>query len=232
MTKFIEKIDKISKREPVVSVADQECAEIAHVRRKRIIKLKRDVERNFLAMGKELYNADKDEDWRFLGFSSMREYCDAPEESGGVSYSLGHANKLKNVYKKYIIDIGVSSMKQLEDVGIAKLYDMKEVINEDNTDEWLGKARTSSTKDLKKEIEDKGCLLSQVPEFVDVIISIINNMLDCFKRTYNYKEVDELDTDGGCKGCPKLRYCRIIAEAVNEFVANYRKQKGKKKVVK
>jgi hypothetical protein len=99
------------------------------------------------------------DDYTSLGFETFEELCEAPIESGGLNISRSYASQLVTTYKKFVKELGID-IKRLREIGIRKLYLIKNEINEDNKEEMLSMAESLTTKDLGlkiKKIDPETC---------------------------------------------------------------------------
>ncbi len=122
----------------------------AHERRDMFVQIH---QRSSLAELKLLYDMFSNRDWLNLGFERWQDYVEAPIDSGGIGVSREWATQLVQVYKKYIIELGLDEQKLLE-VSPRKLYQLKNVVNQDNVDDMLDKAKSLSLRDLTLEVSN------------------------------------------------------------------------------
>ena len=106
-------------------LVEQVDAEIAHLRREKILKLKRVGVMAWLELGKELYNAKIEKDWICLDFNSWNAYCAAPENSGGLDLSRNWVISFSEVYRVYQLKFSLPADRLLK-AGPSKLYEIKE----------------------------------------------------------------------------------------------------------
>ncbi len=112
-----------------------------------IVLLKDSIERSFLALGKELCEFDEMQHWETLGYNSFNAYVADPDVDIGAST----AHRLKRVYRKFVLEMGLSHGRLLE-AGNKKLEMIAAHVNEKNLEELLNKASALSRKDLRAEL--------------------------------------------------------------------------------
>lgn len=138
-------------------------ADDAFERHKHIIYLRNLVEQSFLDLGEELYLFDKYKQWETMGYSSFSAYLADPD----VDISQGVASKLIIIHKTYRLGLDYSPANMLR-AGYDKLYLIEPYVDDDNVDEWVEKAASTSRSDLRREIED----LKRSKYMIDVVVNI------------------------------------------------------------
>jgi hypothetical protein len=125
-------------------------AEEAHKRREAFIELHT---KSRLLELKLIYEIWKNKDWNVLGFKSFREYCEAPEPSGGLGISPAWGVQLAETYHKFVKELKVKE-KDILEIGARKLYQIRKLVTKENLEDWLFKAKTLTLADLNKEIKN------------------------------------------------------------------------------
>jgi hypothetical protein len=121
----------------------------AHSRRQRFVEFH---SQSKIIEMQVVYNMFTMDDYASLGFERFEDFCKAPIESGGLNISTSYASQLITTYEKFVKKLGVS-MERLRDIGIRKLYLIKNEINEDNKEELLSMAESLSSSDLGLKIK-------------------------------------------------------------------------------
>lgn len=112
----------------------------------RIKDAKRQVDRDNLVLGRELYVAFSSGDYKKGGgFTSFEDYA----ISRGID--PWRARRLRRIFKKFSKDIGVPFERML-DIGHERLKAIESVINRGNKDLWLSRAETLEFPDLMRKI--------------------------------------------------------------------------------
>ena len=70
-----------------------------------------------------------------------------------MDISTRTAYRLKAVYKKYVLDLGLEPLSLVAS-GYTKLSMIAEQVDSDNAAEWLAKAETLSRSDIIRELKD------------------------------------------------------------------------------
>lgn len=131
-------------------------AEDAHKRRELFIEVHT---KSRFAELRLIYEIWRNKDWNVLGFDSFREYCRAPEPSGGLGISPAWGLQLAETYQKFVKELGMKEQDVLE-IGARKLYQIRRVVTAENIDEWLHKAKTLPLAELAmetKNIDESKC---------------------------------------------------------------------------
>ena len=115
-------------------------------RYRRIVELKRQIEKNFLDIGQELYEFQRLGQWK-LNWPSFNSFLADPD----VNISKRHAYRLIRVWREYAIGLNVQS-EELIAIGGTKLEMMASYVDEKNIDKMLNMAATLSRSDLKAEL--------------------------------------------------------------------------------
>lgn len=123
---------------------------VAHKRRNEFIQLHTGSKILELRLLYEIY---KNKDWDNLGFEDFKSYCEAPVESGGLNISRAWAIEMALTYQKFVKELKLPEHRLLE-VGTRKLYCIKNVVNQENYEDWIGKAKFLSLKDLDLEVKN------------------------------------------------------------------------------
>jgi hypothetical protein len=124
----------------------------------KIVQLKKRCYESMEEMGKELYEIFMDYKEKpqkandMYGFESFNALLQAPEESGGIDFSRQTAYQMVRIYKTYVIDL--KSKTILQEVDYAKLDIIRPVIDRNNKDEWIGKAKALARGDLRIEVNE------------------------------------------------------------------------------
>jgi hypothetical protein len=125
-------------------------ANAAHLRREKFIEFHTKSKALEMRM---IYEICRQGDYQLLGFSNMRDYCEAPIESGGLDISYSWATQLSKVYEKYSIELGVSD-NELTALPLRKLYQLKDKVTKDNIKDITAKVLTTSLEDLQYADKD------------------------------------------------------------------------------
>lgn len=125
-------------------------AEVAFKLHESIVGLKRSVQQNTLQMGATLKELRDRKLYRLLDYPSFQAYCASPE----VSVKRSTAYAFIRVYEVFIERFKYP-VKQLETVDSKKLERILPVVDEENHQEWLEKARELSYTDLVTEIRQR-----------------------------------------------------------------------------
>lgn len=149
--------------QPVVVVPEEKFDLSSDDHRKRILELKDTIGNNSFELCKLLGIARQKERYKTWGYSTYKEYV---HTELGISYSKA----------KYMADlwlrVGKPNPKLLEKVsseGWDKAKQLVNVVNEENVDEWLSKAKHLNADDLKKEV--KSYLMKLVPNDAKAALS-------------------------------------------------------------
>jgi len=131
-----------------------------------LVNLKKEIGTNLLQMGKILYKI-KEERLYAPQYESFNEFLAMPE----LSFSRAMAYKAVVVYRVFVETYAAQDL--IEGIDPDKLYKIAGVVDNNNLDDWLGKARVLSRGDLTEEVrEAKGNkprpgLLELVEEFLE-----------------------------------------------------------------
>ena len=128
---------------------NQLTANAAHTRHLRLVELRNMGETIFLELGRELFEFERDKCYQALDYTSFNSYL----ASSGVDISTRTAYRLKAVYKKYVLDMGLEPLS-LVAAGYTKLSMIAPQVSSDNAAEWLAKAETLSRADIIRELRD------------------------------------------------------------------------------
>ena len=121
----------------------------AHNRHLHLVDLRNMGETIFLELGRELYEFERDRCYKALDFDSFNSYL----ASSGVDISTRTAYRLKAVYKKYVLDLGLAPLS-LVAAGYTKLSMIAPQVDSSNAADWLAKAETLSRADIIRELKD------------------------------------------------------------------------------
>lgn len=113
----------------------------------RIQDAKRQVDRDNLILGRELFIAFSSGKYKEGGFTSFEDYA----ISRGID--PWRARRLRRIFKKYSQDIGVPFERMLS-VGHERLKAIESVIDRGNKDLWLSRAETLDFPDLMKTVSE------------------------------------------------------------------------------
>lgn len=103
---------------------------------------------NALILGKLLAENVEYGFWRKLGFDSFTDFI----SQGGFSFTKRSAYNYIELWKlfvKFAIEF-----EEFVSIPYSKILKIKDVINEENLEEWLGKAKTLSRTDLELELKE------------------------------------------------------------------------------
>jgi hypothetical protein len=121
----------------------------AHKRRESFLELRNKL--RFIEI-RLIWEIWKEKDWQYLGFDTFGKYCTAPELSGGLGLSHSWAVQIAETYQKFVKELGMSE-KDVSEIGIRKLYEIRDLVNEKNLDDYLASARTLTLADLCKYLK-------------------------------------------------------------------------------
>lgn len=105
--------------------------------------------RSMLVYGEALYNLEKYEGYKELGFTSIYEYV---YEKFGRSKEA--TIKTINVYKKYVIELG-RSIDELVEIGIGKLSQMCAHVTPETIEMDLAEMENMTQKEIADKIKEK-----------------------------------------------------------------------------
>lgn len=132
----------IDNRTSEIVVADD-----AWERQQRIVVLRREIERNYLDVARELFDAYAAKDWKQLGYGSFSAYVADPE---GVNLSPRTAMQLMEVYERYIITFKLGPAPLLM-AGWEKLHRLLPFVTDDNVADLVADAGALSRSDLAEK---------------------------------------------------------------------------------
>lgn len=144
----------------VVSLDMSERERVAVETNNCIVNIKQIAEENYLELAKYLYEMFEKALYQELGFSHFSEYLKSPD----VNIEYRKANRLIETYKVFVLKYNVDKPLLLS-AGYSKLYLIHNQVNDENLDEWMGKAVSCTRKDLEAEVSDKGDEELEVPEY-------------------------------------------------------------------
>ena len=109
-----------------------------------IIKIKKQIHGDFLALAVCLKKVKREGYYLELGSDSFEEYCSQPE----IDLSANRCNKLIRIYDRWIEDYGYT-VKQIEGIDTECLDIAQSQATDETKEEWLEKARLLSRADLR-----------------------------------------------------------------------------------
>lgn len=130
--------------------------ELAETFLEETLDLKKNLEKNFLELGKrlmkirdeQLFNSTHESFVEFLWEAKLTEST---------------ASKLINVYQKFVVELGMSEDSILEAGGWTVVYKLKDVSTDKvKAKEWLEKASVLSPKDLENELKESKTGIAQI----------------------------------------------------------------------
>lgn len=204
MKKIFEKIEKKGALEK--KQEEESSPQLAHERREKIILLKQKGSLAFLEIGRELHFIEELEEYKILGFESMRAYLAAPEASGGLDITRSWLEQFKLNYEKFILELGYSN-NQIASLEPSKLIIIKNIVNKENADKWLEKVKTLSQSDLREEVRREKTGEKAKKEFLDVR----KELLFCLANKYS--AIDPYWVHE-CEKCPKISICQEIVRII------------------
>ena len=113
----------------------------------RIQGAKRQVDRDNLILGRELYIAFSSGEYKADGFTSFEDYS----ISQGVE--PWRARRLRRIFKKFSKDLGVSFERMLN-IGHERLKAIESVVMRSNRDLWLDRAEALTFPDLMRKVSE------------------------------------------------------------------------------
>ena len=123
-----------------------EQANSAHALLEELILAKYNIAANYLVIGGILSKIRRDGLFKMLGCDSFNEFLGMPE----VKLKHSKANYLAHIYELYKVKLGVDDSRLLK-IGIANLNLIAPVVESDK-EEWLSKAESLSSSDLRIEL--------------------------------------------------------------------------------
>lgn len=123
--------------DPLANIADL---------RERLKRRKDLVDSQYMKLGFDLFLVYNTEVYRKWGYETYGDYV-----WGELGIAVDTANVYRRLWKK-LQDLGLNEEK-LAGIGYSRAQLVSSVLKKDNLDEWLGKARTLSWKDLKSEVK-------------------------------------------------------------------------------
>lgn len=113
-----------------------------------IQRRKRNIERDFVEIAKDLWMVYKHQLWIELGFNNFIEFLYSPEVD--ITKSVGYG--LKDA--AMLLEEGVVTEDDMRGIGIAKMRILLPLLKEDanSKDEWLARAETLTSLDLEDAI--------------------------------------------------------------------------------
>lgn len=95
--------------------------------------------------------------WKKLGYESFSDFIGQSNFSFTSRTAYNYVDLWK-MFCKFAID-----MDRFTEIPYSKLLKLKDVITEENLEEWLEKAKTLSRTDLELEVREKNCQLAGKP---------------------------------------------------------------------
>ncbi len=89
--------------------------------------------------------------WKKLGYESFSDFVGQSNFSFTKRTAYNYVDLWK-MFCKFAVD-----MERFTEIPYSKLLKLKDIINEDNLDEWLEKAKTLSRTDLELEVMETNC---------------------------------------------------------------------------
>ncbi len=112
------------------------------------LKAKADIERGFLVVGERLYTIRKGELFK-PHWESFYEF------ELEFKWSPGTANKLINIYKKFVLEHKISPDRLVEAGGWSALAEVLPVVKtKKDAEHWLDQAKELTRDDLRKEVSE------------------------------------------------------------------------------
>lgn len=115
-----------------------------------LISLKRRVGLDSLQMARMLYHLHDEKNWHVIEpDATWSGYCASPE----LGISESSAGNLMRIYRKFVIDLGLSE-EDLVGIDSRKLSMILPAVTPDTVSELLSRARTLSRSDLAISLEE------------------------------------------------------------------------------
>jgi len=131
----------------MIHAAQQPSVDSAYERHLRIVALRRDAERTFLDLGRELDIFVRQKEYKLLGYTSVKAYCGDPDVK--LSYStIRRAIRVKRIF----IDKLKVPPEELIDIGMTNLDLLTPHINQENAERLLADAAALSKTDLEQTL--------------------------------------------------------------------------------
>lgn len=115
--------------------------------RNAILESVHSIDRNFLSLARNLHDVFKIRKYMDWGFATYEDYVNTE-----LQFSYRKAKHLTNVWEK-VEELDLDHAK-VEEIGWSKAAEIIKVMDKDNADEWLEKARESSFHALEDEVKD------------------------------------------------------------------------------
>lgn len=116
---------------------------------KRIIALKEQGVMVYLELGAYLSIIKQNKFYETLGYDTFWEYIGTPE----LGFRRDTAYRMMKIYEKFCVELALDP-GQVKEINWTKLRDIIPVVNKENSEEWLEKARTLSRSDLITEVRE------------------------------------------------------------------------------
>lgn len=127
----------------------QAKAEEAWQHHQMVLEGKKDTVMGIIKMGAGLTPIKQNEEWRDMGYSSWRNYCNSPE----VSVAMRTANRAVKIYDNLVEGLDIEPDK-LSGIDQVKLEEITKVVNENNKEQWLAEAKELSREDVRKRVRE------------------------------------------------------------------------------
>lgn len=124
-------------------------AEEAWQHHQMVLEGKKDTVMGIIKMGAGLTPIKHNEEWRDMGYTSWRNYCNSPE----VSVSMRTANRAIHIYDGLVEGLDIEP-DRLAGIDQVKLEEITKVVNEDNKEQWLAEAKELSREDVRKRVRE------------------------------------------------------------------------------
>lgn len=124
-------------------------AEEAWQHHQMVLEGKKDTVLGIIKMGAGLTPIKHNEEWRDMGYTSWRNYCNSPE----VSVSMRTANRAVHIYDNLVEGLEIDPQR-LAGIDQVKLEEITKVANEDNKERWLAEAQELSREDVRKRVRE------------------------------------------------------------------------------
>ena len=118
--------------------------------RKEVLIAKDNIESSYMKLCQYLYVVQRKEYWRSWGFASFKEYL-----AREIVFKKSKAFRLIQLWENLYIRQSDKTILQrmLSDVGWTKAVSLMYIINSENADEWIEKARHLNVEELEVEVK-------------------------------------------------------------------------------
>lgn len=124
-------------------------AEEAWKHHQMVLEGKKDTVMGIIKMGAGLAPIKQNEEWRNMGYSSWRNYCNSPE----VSIGQRTAHRAVKIYDHLVEGLDIPP-DRLAGIDQIKLEEITKVANEDNKEQWLADAQELSREDVRRRVRE------------------------------------------------------------------------------